>query len=1475
MEAGQDALLRLASEEKWDELAEVLDGKTTEDFTQVDEEGDTVFMMACYAGKSAIVSSLLQDEHADVFLNVANMKGFTGLISAASEGHEDVVEILLERTSIDLNYADNEGLTALMHATRNDHASVVSLLLSLPHVHVNQVDSSQTSAFIHACKLGNPVIVELYVRHSIINFNQADEDGWTGFMWACNDGHKDVITQLVQHIPVDINRTGLRGMSGFLLVCKNGEFELVRHLLDQTNLNVAQENIEGWTAADFISRKLHCAAHGDTKENDEIVDLIGKILARGGLLKHPMSTMECRGECKGAVMNLAEWAFEHKWPKIKEQLRDGYFGDINKPYRGARLLERCSKAGEHEVLALVLQQPDVQIDYVNNERHTALDLAVASKHVECVQLLLAAGASLHHDNMSTLRHLRHGPKNPTKAAEIKLVIEAEEKRRKEYPLHCLLQFRKFDKFKEHLKTGQTSLDKPNPAGMTVLMLAAEEGLVDIAKIVVQNGSDVDMHQGDEDNDVLSQRGSLSSVRTSTENREGDGRTALMYAANRGHKDVVELLLNYLAEVDHVDHTGKTALMMAAEVGSEEVVQVLIEHEADVDIQQTSAADDGIVNNTALAYAAIAGHYEVVEILLESLADTDMVYRLDGKEYTIDELVKFKLKESPTHPLRQNWRTCLDLLKKEMSYRANSTVYVQKLRSKFQALTEDEPFDETLFRRAINAEPSLGRLFLNDCLRVERHELKFSKLELIYGMGDDIQTSALHSLLHLNSDNPDFMFRAKQLLEHVVFQRILALKWEFFAQRLFFEQILSYVVFLISMTISVTLHGSGNADLDDVEISMWAVTLSFSCVGFVAAQLLRPKPLWILARLLYDGKVRFEPMITIPNLSVFKSRARWCILLFVIVGTLGCAIPVLLYVLPPIKADLARVAREGNHENGNVDFVKWVVNGTLFLATCYFTDLEWREFQGDSGTLSVKMSTYFKSGFNCCQLLTYMLILVIYVPHELNLVNVIDDKLILCLGCLLTLGLWILSLQYVAVFRTGGYLLPMMSGILQDVWNFLTFFAVFQIGLTCVFYQMFHNNTDVNGYESFFHAFCTTFFVLFGQFNDDLWIDGSPIREQDPIIYNFSIVLVLLHASVVTVILMNVLLATVNKTVDRGLDWSKVEALWSYAECILRLEVTLGAEAQKGMVFIDVPSPGDIPMIQEEETAPLLVPKSMMTSVRSNSWQYSGILNPAFFDRVSKAELGDDTLKVTKDVEEHVKEWDDCVNDLETATLEELEKVMGMLQRTSHFTTAPYHDELCCMSDAIPKVMHVFMDAKKKRAPRIATKANRLHQMHKKVHRELVFMRTQVSKLPKRPSAALYYKVVHGKTFSETLAGVNQTIQKLFDDVVDKISLAQEQKLSDISNQLYEATKDTSEQLVAHTGLIQDVDQKVQSIIQIDQAVRDQQAEHQAQLLVLQQHVAQQHQLLESMAETLEKLSASQAHIRSHRRAPSSRRLLKR
>ena len=45
--------------------------------------------------------------------------------------------------------------------------------------------------------------------------------------------------------------------------------------------------------------------------------------------------------------------------------------------------------------------------------------------------------------------------------------------------------------------------------------------------------------------------------------EKDGYTALMMAADHGHKDVVRLLLEAGADKDLADHRGHTAVMMAS------------------------------------------------------------------------------------------------------------------------------------------------------------------------------------------------------------------------------------------------------------------------------------------------------------------------------------------------------------------------------------------------------------------------------------------------------------------------------------------------------------------------------------------------------------------------------------------------------------------------------------------------------------------------------------------------------------------------------------------------------------------------------------------------------------------------------------------------------------------------------------------------------------------------------------------------
>ena len=89
-----------------------------------------------------------------------------------------------------------------------------------------------------------------------------------------------------------------------------------------------------------------------------------------------------------------------------------------------------------------------------------------------------------------------------------------------------------------------------------------------------------------------------------------GRGALARAAEAGHLQALELLLQRGAPVDGRDQYGMTALMLAARAGSSESVEVLIRHHANVD-----AVDQR--GNTVLMHGAAGGKVAVVERLLAS------------------------------------------------------------------------------------------------------------------------------------------------------------------------------------------------------------------------------------------------------------------------------------------------------------------------------------------------------------------------------------------------------------------------------------------------------------------------------------------------------------------------------------------------------------------------------------------------------------------------------------------------------------------------------------------------------------------------------------------------------------------------------------------------------------------------------------------------------------------------------------------
>ncbi|XP_047100874.1 protein phosphatase 1 regulatory subunit 12C-like [Schistocerca piceifrons] len=92
-------------------------------------------------------------------------------------------------------------------------------------------------------------------------------------------------------------------------------------------------------------------------------------------------------------------------------------------------------------------------------------------------------------------------------------------------------------------------------------------------------------------------------------RDGDGFTALHYAARRGHAAVVRLLLSAASDPNARDRWGQTPLHLAACWGHAEAAAALLQ----------AGADRGVRTNfgeTPLDFAREENHHEIVEMLTE-------------------------------------------------------------------------------------------------------------------------------------------------------------------------------------------------------------------------------------------------------------------------------------------------------------------------------------------------------------------------------------------------------------------------------------------------------------------------------------------------------------------------------------------------------------------------------------------------------------------------------------------------------------------------------------------------------------------------------------------------------------------------------------------------------------------------------------------------------------------------------------------
>ena len=239
------------------------------------------------------------------------------------------------------------------------------------------------------------------------------------------------------------------------------------------------------------------------------------------------------------------------------------------------------------------------VEHRDKKGFTPLILAATAGHDKVVEILLESNAD----------------------------IEAQSERTKDTPLSLACSGGRYEVV-EILLSKNANKEHRNVSDYTPLSLAASGGYVNIIKLLLAHGAEINSRTGSKLGIsplmLAAMNGHTAAVKLLLDmgsdinaQIETNRNTALTLACFQGRHEVVSLLLDRRANVEHRAKTGLTPLMEAASGGYIEVGRVLLDKGADVNASPVPTSRD-----TALTIAADKGHYRFVELLLTRGAQAD-------------------------------------------------------------------------------------------------------------------------------------------------------------------------------------------------------------------------------------------------------------------------------------------------------------------------------------------------------------------------------------------------------------------------------------------------------------------------------------------------------------------------------------------------------------------------------------------------------------------------------------------------------------------------------------------------------------------------------------------------------------------------------------------------------------------------------------------------------------------------------------
>nr|XP_047130700.1 ankyrin repeat domain-containing protein 17-like [Hydra vulgaris] len=391
------------------------------------------------------------------------------------------------------------------------------------------------------------------------------------------------------------------------LACRQGKLDIVQLLL-QSGAHVNHRNKAGNTPL------LEACSQGH-------VNVANYLLENGSKIDTPTeATLDSAltWACTLGNTNIVN-ALLYKKADVEHRTKDGC----------TALMFACL-AGHREVAEKLLDaNSEINVESASN-KDSPLTFACWKGHVDVVELLLKRNANIEHrtkEGFSPLMFAALGghTKVARKLLEHKAQVNIPSGSNNDIPLTSAC-WKGHTEVVKLLLEFASNIEHRTKDGCTPLMLAAREGHLCVAELLLGNNAQVNVPSGSENNIPLTLacwKGHLGVVRllldygSDIEHRNKAGCTPLMLAAREGHLETTALLLERNAEVNVPSGSNDdTPLTLACWKGHKEVVLLLLEHKSNIDHQTKTGC-------TPLMEATREGHRHVAEILLNHNADVEL------------------------------------------------------------------------------------------------------------------------------------------------------------------------------------------------------------------------------------------------------------------------------------------------------------------------------------------------------------------------------------------------------------------------------------------------------------------------------------------------------------------------------------------------------------------------------------------------------------------------------------------------------------------------------------------------------------------------------------------------------------------------------------------------------------------------------------------------------------------------------------